>query len=137
MYSMHLSWCSCPLNNLHYEITMNNLHICSFLSLMNACIECKYKQLTSRRLSHQTIWKNIKKIVWLIALVIALKDVELGLLNNFDKQDFTLKVYLLHNWYELGETTKILIKVCNLIHTTFLFWSPAGEHGMSPAWGFL
>ena len=64
----------------------------------------------------------------MIALVIVFKDVEL----SFDKQDFTLKVFLLHNWYKLRETTKILIKICNIIHTTFFrFWSPAGEHGVS------
>lgn len=73
-------------------------------------------------------------MVGLIALVIALKYMELNSIDNFHKQDFTLKVFLLHNWYELRETAKILIKICDIIHTTFfLFWSPVGEDGMSPA----
>lgn len=77
--------------------------------------------------------KKKSRLIWLIALFIALKDVDLSLLNNFDKQDFTLKVFLLHNWDELREATNILTNICNVNHPTFFFlWSPAGEHGMSP-----
>lgn len=44
---------------------------------------------------------------------------ELSLCIKFNMQDLTQKAFLLLNWYELRETTKILIKISNIIHTAF------------------